>query len=330
MTFPAQHLCAGFFLYEATVLNYAIRRLLLLIPLLLFVSLFVFAILKLTPGDPATAILGDQATEEAIALARAKYALDQPFYVQYVHMMINFFSGELQSIFYKGNVISIVLQRLPATLELGFLSLLIAVIISVPVGIISAVKRNSFFDYASMSMAMIGVSIPVFFTGILLIYFFAVILKVLPASGYGGHIWTIEGLRHMILPALSLSFVLMASTTRLTRSAMLEVIHQDYIRTARAKGVSRFVVVMYHALKNALIPITTNIGNQIARMFAGAVLTETVFAWPGVGRLAVNAIFRRDEPLVFGCVLLMAVVYVIINLLVDLIYGFLNPQISYD
>ncbi len=134
----------------------------------------------------------------------------------------------------------------------------------------------------------------------------------------------------MILPALSLSFVLMASTTRLTRSAMLEVIHQDYIRTARAKGVSRFTVIMYHGLKNALIPITTNIGNQIARMFAGAVLTETVFAWPGVGRLAVNAIFRRDEPLVFGCVLLMAVVYVVINLLVDLVYGFLNPQISYD
>ncbi|SHI96252.1 peptide/nickel transport system permease protein [Malonomonas rubra DSM 5091] len=312
------------------MLNYAIRRLLLLIPLLIFVSLFVFAILKLTPGDPATALLGDQATEEAIALARAKYALDEPLPVQYVHMMANFFNGDLQSIFHKDNVLSVVLHRLPATLELGLLSLLIAVIVSIPVGIISAVKRNSFFDYASMSMAMFGVSIPVFFTGILLIYLFAVILKWLPASGYGGHFWTIEGLRHMILPALSLSFVLMASTTRLTRSAMLEVIHQDYIRTARAKGVSRFMVVMFHAFKNALIPIATNIGNQVARMFAGAVLTETVFAWPGVGRLAVNAIFRRDEPLVFGCVLLMAVVYVVINLLVDLLYGFLNPQISYD
>lgn len=312
------------------MLNYAIRRLLLLIPLLLFVSLFVFAILKLTPGDPATALMGDQATEEAIALARAKYALDQPLYVQYFHMMVNFFNGELQSIFYKNNVLAVVVQRLPATLELGFLALLIAIVVSIPIGILSAVKRNSFFDYAAMSMAMVGVSIPVFFTGILLIYLFAVTWNILPASGYGGHIWTLEGLRHMILPALSLSFVLMASTTRLTRSAMLEVIHQDYIRTARAKGASRFVVVMYHALKNALIPITTNIGNQIARMFAGAVLTETVFAWPGVGRLAVNAIFRRDEPLVFGCVLLMAVVYVVINLLVDLIYGFLNPQISYD
>ena len=312
------------------MLNYAIRRLLLLIPMLLFVSVFVFAIIKLTPGDPTAMLLGDHATAEAIAAVRTKYALDQPFYIQYLHMMQNFFSGELNSIFYKGNVLSYVLQRLPATLELGFMALLIAVIISIPAGIISAVKRNSWFDYLTMSFAMFGVSIPVFYTGILLIYFFAVTLKVLPASGYGGHFWTVEGFRHLLLPALSLSFVLMASTTRLTRSAMLEVINQDYIRTARAKGVSEKMVILYHAFRNALIPIATNVGNQIARLFAGAVLTETVFAWPGVGRLAVNAIFRRDEPMVFGCVLLMAVVYVVINLLVDLAYGFLNPQIQYE
>lgn len=312
------------------MLNYAIRRLLLLIPMLIFVSVFVFAIIKLTPGDPTAMLLGDQATAEAIAAARAKYALDQPFYVQYLHMMYNFFSGELHSIFYKGNVLSYVMQRLPATLELGFMALLIAVIISIPAGIISAVKRNSWFDYLTMSFAMFGVSIPVFYTGILLIYLFAVTLKILPASGYGGHFWTVEGFRHLLLPALSLSFVLMASTTRLTRSAMLEVVNQDYIRTARAKGVGEKMVILYHAFRNALIPIATNIGNQIARLFAGAVLTETVFAWPGVGRLAVNAIFRRDEPMVFGCVLLMAVVYVVINLLVDLIYGFLNPQIQYE
>ena len=298
--------------------------------MLIFVSIFVFAIIKLTPGDPSAMLLGDQATAESIAAVQAKYALDQPLPVQYIKMMTNFFTGELNSIFYKDNVLSFVLARLPATLELGFLALLIAVIVSIPVGIISAVKRNTWFDYSSMSLAMVGVSIPVFFTGILLIYFFAVYLKVLPASGYGGHFWTIEGLRHMILPALSLSFVLMASTTRLTRSAMLEVIHQDYIRTARAKGVSERMVVLHHAFRNALIPITTNIGNQIARLFAGAVLTETVFAWPGIGRLAVNAIFRRDEPMVFGCVLLMAIVYVVINLLVDLVYGFMNPQIQYD
>ena len=312
------------------MLNYALRRLLLLIPMLIFVSIFVFVIIKLTPGDPSAMLLGDQATAESIAAVRVKYALDQPLPVQYVKMMQNFLTGELQSIFYKDNVLSFVLARLPATLELGFLALLIAVVVSIPVGIISAVKRNSWFDYTSMSLAMVGVSIPVFFSGILLIYFFAVYLKILPASGYGGHFWTLEGLRHMILPALSLSFVLMASTTRLTRSAMLEVIHQDYIRTARAKGASERMVVFHHAFRNALIPITTNIGNQIARLFAGAVLTETVFAWPGIGRLAVNAIFRRDEPMVFGCVLLMAIVYVVINLLVDLVYGLMNPQIEYE
>lgn len=312
------------------MLNYALRRLLLLIPMLIFVSIFVFVIIKMSPGDPSAMLLGNQASEEAIAAVQAKYALDKPLPVQYIKMMTHFFTGELNSIFYKANVLDFVLARLPATLELGFLALLIAVIISVPVGIISAVKRNTWFDYSAMSLAMLGVSIPVFFTGILLIYFFSVYLKVLPVSGYGGHFWTLEGLRHMILPALSLSFVLMASTTRLTRSAMLEVIHQDYIRTARAKGVSETMVVLHHAFRNALIPITTNIGNQIARLFAGAVLTETVFAWPGIGRLAVNAIFRRDEPMVFGCVLLMAIVYVVINLLVDLVYGLMNPQIEYD
>ena len=312
------------------MLNYALRRLLLLIPMLVFVSLFVFAIIKLTPGDPSAMLLGDHATAESIALVRAKYALDQPFHVQYLHMVGNFFSGGLQSIFYRGSVLDLVLQRLPASLELGFMALLLAVSVSVPAGIISAVKRNSWFDYLSMSFALFGVSIPVFYTGILLIYLFAVTLKILPASGYGGHFWTWEGFRHLLLPSLSLSFVLMASTTRLTRSAMLEVINQDYIRTARAKGVSEYMVVMLHAFRNALIPIATNIGNQVARLFAGAVLTETVFAWPGVGRLAVNAIFRRDEPVVFGCVLLMAIVYVVINLLVDLAYAFLDPRIQYD
>jgi peptide/nickel transport system permease protein len=298
--------------------------------MLIFVSVFVFAIMKLTPGDPTAMLLGEQANEASVAAVRAKYALDQPLPVQYVKMMHSFLTGDLNSIFYKDNVLSFVAARLPATLELGFLALLIAIIVSIPVGIISAVKRNTWFDYCSMTFAMLGVSIPVFFTGILLMYVFAVHLKVLPVSGYGGHFWTVEGFRHMILPALSLSFVLMASTTRLTRSAMLEVIHQDYIRTARAKGVSERAVVLKHAFRNALIPITTNIGNQIARLFAGAVLTETVFAWPGIGRLAVNAIFRRDEPMVFGCVLLMAIVYVVINLLVDLVYALMNPQIQYD
>lgn len=312
------------------MLNYILRRLLILIPILIFISLFIFVIMKLTPGDPALVLLGERATEQALKQTRIKYGLDQPLHIQYFKMMENFLKGDLKSINYKENVISVIINRLPATLELGATALVIAILVSIPAGIISAIKRNSLFDYFSMSIALLGISIPVFYTGIILMYIFAVKLNWLPASGYGGHIWTKEGFKYFILPAVSLSFVLMASTTRLTRSSILEVIQEDYIRTARAKGVKEKSVILIHAFKNALVPIVTNIGNQVAGIFAGAVLTETVFAWPGVGRLAVNAIFRRDEPLVFGCVIFLSAVYVIVNLIVDLVYTLINPQITYE
>lgn len=312
------------------MIHYAARRILMLIPLLLFISVLIFSILKLTPGDPAIVLLGERATEESIQLTREKFALDKPFHVQYVKMMKNLATGELQSIYYHENVVRVVMDRMGPTLELGLFALAIAIAVSIPAGIISAVKRNSVFDYASMVTALFGMSIPVFFTGILMIYFFAVKLRWLPVSGYGGHFWTLDGLRHLLMPSLVLSFTMMASTTRITRSSMLEVIREDYIRTARAKGVKERSVVLVHALKNAMVPITTNIGNQLARLFAGAVLTETVFAWPGVGRLAVNAIFRRDEPLVFGAVLILSAIYVLVNLLVDLLYAVMNPQVRYE
>lgn len=310
--------------------TYTLRRIVLLIPIIIAISMMIFAIMKFTPGDPAMVLLGDRATEETLQLTREKYALDKPLVVQYFKMMQNFFSGELNSIYYRENVISVVMKKMGPTLELGFMALLIALVVSIPAGVISAVKRNSFFDYASMVTALFGISIPVFFTGILGIYFFAVKLQWLPVSGYGGSPLTVEGLRHILMPAFVLSFTLMASTTRITRSTMLDVIQQDYIRTARAKGVKNHSVIWSHAFRNALMPITTNVGNQIARLFAGAILTETVFAWPGVGRLAVNAIFRRDEPLVFGAVLLLSIIYVLVNLLVDLFYAVINPQIRYE
>ena len=312
------------------MIHYAARRILMLIPLLFFISVLIFSILKLTPGDPAIVLLGERATEESIQLTREKFALDKPFHVQYVTMMKHLVTGDLQSIYYHENVLKVVMGRMVPTLELGLFALVIAIAVSLPAGIISAVKRNSVFDYASMVTALFGMSIPVFFTGILMIYFFGVKLRWLPVSGYGGHFWTIDGLRHLLMPSLVLSFTLMASTTRITRSSMLEVIREDYIRTARAKGVKERSVVLVHALKNAMVPITTNIGNQVARLFAGAVLTETVFAWPGVGRLAVNAIFRRDEPLVFGAVLILSAIYVLVNLLVDLLYAVMNPQVRYE
>ena len=305
------------------------RRLVALVPVVVFLSLFVFALLKLTPGDPALILAGPQASQEVIELTREKFGLDQPWYVQYVLMMGNLFSGELQSIYYGESVVTLVMQRLPATLELGVAALVIALVVAIPAGLIAAVRRNTIFDYASMGVALFGVSIPVFFTGILLIYVFAVTLQWLPASGYGGPIWTLQGLRHVVMPAFALSLVLMASTTRLTRSSMLEVLSEDYIRTARAKGAGEFHVVVGHGLRNALIPIVTNIGNQFARLFAGAVLTETVFAWPGAGRLAINAIYRRDEPLVFATVLFLGLTYVVVNVVVDLLYTIINPRISF-
>ena len=310
--------------------NYIIRRLFMLVVILFSASLIIFLIMKAAPGDPATVLLGENATKQAIVEVNAKYGLDKPLPIQYVKMMTNLLKGQLNSIYYKDNVLKIVTKRLPATLELGFFAIVLAVAISVPVGIISAVKRNSIFDYLAMSTALLGVSIPVFFTGIILMYVFAVKLSWLPASGFGGHIWTAEGFKHFILPGISLSFVLMSSTTRLTRSAMLDVINQDYMRTAKAKGLSKMKIILTHGLKNAMIPIVTNIGNQVASIFAGAVLTETVFSWPGVGRLAVDAVFRRDEPLVFGAVVMLAGIYVVVNLFVDILYAFIDPQISYD
>jgi peptide/nickel transport system permease protein len=312
------------------MLNYASRRLLMLIPLLFFVSFFIFSIMKLTPGDAAEMLLGERATAENLAAVRAKYALDKPFVVQYGRMMQHLITGELQSIYYKDNVIALALRRLPASLELGLFALLISVSLAVSAGVLSAVRRNSLFDYVARTVAMFGISIPVFYIGILLIFLFAVKLKILPASGYGGHFWTWEGFRHLILPASALGFALVSSTTRLTRSAMLDVIRQDYVRTARAKGASERVVIWKHAFRNAVIPVLTNVGNQLALVLAGAVLTETVFAWPGIGRLIINAVFRRDEPMVFGGIVLLAAIYVVVNLLVDLLYSVLNPQITYD
>lgn len=312
------------------MINYILRRLVALVPVVIFLSLFVFAIMKLTPGDPAALLAGPQASEEVIELTRARYGLDRPWYVQYGLMMSSLFSGELESIYYGESVTTLVMQRLPATLQLGLVALVIALVVAIPAGIIAAIRRNTIFDYASMGIALFGVSIPVFFTGILLIYVFAVTLQWLPASGYGGPFWTTDGLRHVIMPAFALSLVLMASTTRLTRSSMLEVMSEDYMRTAAAKGASKTRVVLGHGLRNAFIPILTNIGNQFARLFAGAVLTETVFAWPGAGRLAINAIFRRDEPLVLATVLFLGLIYVFVNLFIDVLYTVINPRISYE
>lgn len=310
--------------------GYIIKRLLWIIPVLIGVSLILFTIMQMIPGDPASVLLGPKASQKAVDTLNRKYGLEKPIHVQYYLLIKNFISGDLESIYYKEKVINIILQKMQATIELGLAALIIAVILAIPIGIIAAIKKNSFFDYFSMMIATLGISVPVFFTGILLIYLFSVTFKVLPSSGYGGPLYTKEGWLHLILPALSLSSILIASTSRLTRSSMLEVLQEDYIRTARAKGVKEKIVINKHAFKNAIIPIITNIGNQMAMLFGGAILTETVFAWPGIGRLAVNAVSYRDQPLVFGTILVLSFLYVVTNLFIDILYVFINPQISYS
>jgi peptide/nickel transport system permease protein len=308
---------------------YIIKRLLWLIPVVIGVSLILFGIMQLVPGNPAAVMLGTNATPAAIEALNEKFGFNEPFHVRYFLMLRNFLTGELDSIYYGDEVINIIGRRLTATIELGLLSLIIAVLVAIPTGVIAAVKKNSLFDLLSMFVATIGISVPAFFTGIIFIYIFSVYFPFLPSSGYGGRIWTLSGLRHLILPAFALSTVMIASTSRITRSSMLDIMKEDYLVTARSKGVAEKVIILKHAFRNALIPIITNIGNQLAMMFGGAILIESVFAWPGVGRLAVSAVEARDQPLVFGSILILSILFVLVNLLVDIIYVFINPRISY-
>ncbi|MDZ7672687.1 MAG: ABC transporter permease [Halanaerobiales bacterium] len=310
--------------------GYIIKRLLWIIPVLIGVSLILFGIMQLIPGDPASVLLGPKASQEAVDTLNERFGLNKPIYTQYYLLMKNFITGNLESIYYRVTVISIILDKLKATIELGLTSLVIAVVLAIPIGIVAAVKKNSFFDYFSMMLATLGISVPVFFTGIILIYIFSVNFNLLPSSGYGGSLLTVQGWRHIILPAVSLSSILIASTSRLTRSSMLDILQEDYIRTARAKGLKEKIVINKHAFKNAMIPVITNIGNQMALLFGGAILTETVFAWPGIGRLAVKAVSYRDQPLVFGTILVLSFLYVLTNLFIDILYVFIDPQISYS
>ncbi|MFW6252235.1 MAG: ABC transporter permease [Halanaerobium sp.] len=308
---------------------YIIKRLLWLIPVTIGVSLILFGIMQLVPGNPAAIMLGTNATPEAVETLNEKFGFNEPFHIRYFLMLKNFITGELDSVYYGDQVISIIGRRLTATIELGLLSLIIAVVVAIPTGVIAAVKKNSLFDLFSMFIATIGISVPAFFTGIIFIYLFSVLFSFFPSSGYGGRIWTLSGLRHLVLPAFALSTVMIASTSRITRSSMLDIMKEDYLVTARSKGVAEKIIILKHAFRNALIPIITNIGNQLAMMFGGAILIESVFAWPGVGRLAVSAVEARDQPLVFGSILILSILFVLVNLLVDIIYVFINPRISY-
>ena len=314
--------------------RYVVRRLLLLVPVLLGVSVIIFMVLHLAPGDPAEIMLGSQATQADLERLRAELGLTEPLYLQYVHWLGLVARGDLgRSIWMKRPVLNEVLGRFKATLVLTGAALVLSTAGGLALGIASAIRPNSLLDRLSAVASLFGASMPVFWLGIVLMVIFALWLGWVPASGmfapYGGGDLR-DLLVHLALPAVTLAAASVTIIARLTRSTMLETLGQDYIRTARAKGVVERAVVLRHGLKNALIPIVTVVGVQAGYLLGGAVLTETVFAWPGVGTLMVQGILARDFPLVQGCVLVVALSFVLINLVVDLLYAWIDPRIRYE
>jgi ABC-type dipeptide/oligopeptide/nickel transport system permease component len=304
------------------VKSYLLRRLWQSLLVIFGVSVVVFLILHLT-GDPAALLLPPDATAEDIAKFRHDMGFDDPVAVQYVRFLKGAVRGDFgESIRHGEPAMGLVVERLPATFELAGAGLLIALALAIPAGIVSAVRRNTSVDYISTIVALLGQAMPTFWLGIMLILVFSVRLNWLPSSGRGD-------LEHLILPAITLGLFTTARITRLTRSGMLEVLGQDYIRTARAKGVGEPPVVWKHALKNASIPIVTIVGIELGTLLGGSVITETIFAWPGVGRLSVQAIFNRDYPVVQSAVFLLASTFVIVNFLVDVVYTYLDPRIRF-
>jgi peptide/nickel transport system permease protein len=305
------------------MIRFVIRRLLMLIPVLIGVAFVIFLLLYLTPGDPARIILGTQSTPEAVKALRAEMKLDDPFMVQFGRYLFNvFLRGDLGRTYVtKAPVTREIISAFPQTLKLAFWSILLLVIVGIPVGIISAIKQYSWLDNLVMLLAMIATAMPVFWLGLLLILLFSVNLGWFPSSGFDTP-W------HMVLPCVAVATPSMAVIVRMTRSSMLEVIRQDYIRTARAKGQKESVVIRRHALMNALIPIVTTVGLQFGATLGGAVLTESVFSIHGVGRLMVDGIKMRDYPLVQGGVLYTAFAFSVVNLFVDILYAWIDPRIK--
>jgi peptide/nickel transport system permease protein len=305
------------------LLKYILRRIALLIPVLIGVTFIVFTLMYITPGDPAKIILGDSASETAVKQLRTEMGLDKPYLVQYgTYVKKLVLHGDIgKSYVTKRPVAKEIMSCFPSTLKLAALSMLVAIVLGIPIGIISAVKQYSWFDTISMLFALIGISMPVFWLGLLLILVFAVKIHLFPASGF-------NSFASMVLPAVSLGAQSVAVITRMTRSSMLEVIRQDYIRTVKAKGQKESVVVLKHALGNALIPIITVIGLQFGGLLGGAVLTESIFSIPGIGRLMVDSIKTRDFPVVQGGVIFIAIAFSIVNLVVDLLYAYADPRIK--
>jgi len=334
------------------LLSYIIRRLLSLIPTLLGVSIIVFLFLRMIPGDPALALAGEHASEENVERIREEFGLNKPLHEQYFTYVGKVLRGDLgRSILSRRPISEELKTRFPATIELSICALIVALVVGLPAGIISATKRNSIFDNIAMVGSLLGISMPIFWLGLMLNWFFAVQLGWLPSvtrldSGIelqritnlliidsiltGNAEALLNAVQHLILPAVALGTIPMAIIARMTRSAMLEVLEQDYVRTARAKGLRERAVIIRHALGNALLPVITIVGLQVGVLLSGAVLTETIFAWPGIGRWLYLSILSRDYPIVQGMALFITILFLIVNLLVDISYAMVDPRIRYE
>lgn len=311
------------------------KRLMLAVPTVLAVMTVVFFSLYFAPGDPVTMMippdLEGEAREEMVERLRAQMGFDRPLHIQYLAYLSRTLRGDLgRSIRHRTPIAEDLAGRIPATLQLGLFAMIISVVLGVGFGIVSAVRRDTIVDNATMVGALFGVSIPNFFFGYVLMLLFGLYWRVLPPSGFGGSIFSWEGLRYAIMPAVTLGTSSAAVLARFTRSSMLDVINQDYVRTARAKGLSQRIVIFRHALRNALIPVVTLLGMSVGAMLSGSVITESVFAWPGVGRYMIGAINSRDFPVVQATVLLVAVAFVSANFATDLTYAIIDPRIRYD
>jgi peptide/nickel transport system permease protein len=322
--FPAAGLTGG------AMAAYIIRRLLMTIPTLLGVALLVFLITRLTPGDPARQIAGGEATQEEVARIRHDLGLDRPVLAQFGSFLSDAVQGDLgRSLLTNRPVAGELASRFPTTLKITTVSMALALLVGLPLGIVSAARKHTIVDSAATFIALLGVSMPLFWTAIMGILLFSVRLQWLPVGGLHGPIWTIEGLKAYILPCVTLSLIPIALIARLTRSSMLEVLNREYVTVARAKGLVERRVILRHVLRNAMLPVVTYIGLQYGFLLGGAVVTETIFALPGLGRLIVTSISQRDYPIIQGAVLMIAVIFVMINLVVDLLYAWLDPRISY-
>ena len=331
--------------------RYIMRRAVALLPILLGVSAAAFLMVHLLPADPAVAYLGEHATPEAITRVRHEFGLDQPLPLQYGVYLWNVVRGDFgESLDSHRPVLTEFTPRFPATVELALGAITVALCVGIPVGLLSASRPNSAMDRFGMALALTGVSLPVFWLGLMLVYIFSVYLHVLPTSGQIGIDYSlaaitridlidavlagnwsaaVDVLRHLILPSITLSTYSMAIIARMTRASMLDALHQDYIRTARAKGLAGFAVVIGHGLRNALLPVVTVIGLQVGALLTGAILTETIFSWPGVGRYMYDSILFRDYPVILAGILLFSLFFMLVNLGVDVLYAFLDPRIRY-